>query len=430
VGDFYTEGEYLVYQYLQRKLGKPVLPNDSHFLDKALKSIKLFNNSETVVNSNDVTNITLDTAIVIHISDFNQFNKLIRFIEQFPSTFGLFFTVDIELERELIDLLSKSKITYKKLLVINHDDLSVPFIKILPCLSGYDLICNVTTDSNPFLMDEKYTDTGFNLLTDPILGSEMTVSKIIHVFQTHSELGMIGSADLFKSIQQIMSGYETQYSHLINILKTDVDPAEDWGFFAGGCFWARNEIFQPFVDNIKEVNFFLESGNAQAHAVEAVFGLLPLWCKKKIGLSYAIDFERNEHKVAIQSECINKLSLIAPKSNVFNEFYLAKQYQFLSTQTHFKRAYYLRNTPVCHKLKMDPLLHFLRYGVYNNQAPNGDFSPYAYLSTYDQVLASGENPFVHSLSHGFFEKKPNCFPDLRHIIKIKDIIYQSELFDR
>jgi len=41
---------------------------------------------------------------------------------------------------------------------------------------------------------------------DPVLGSAQTIKKIIKAFEEHEDLGLLGSADLYKSAQIIKWG--------------------------------------------------------------------------------------------------------------------------------------------------------------------------------------------------------------------------------
>jgi O-antigen biosynthesis protein len=66
----------------------------------------------------------------------------------------------------------------------------------------------------------------------------------------------------------------------------------------------------------------------------------------------------------------------------------------------FDREWYLQQYPDVADLKIDPILHYLRYGAPEGRDPNPDFSTWGYIDTYPDVAAHGVNPFIHYLRYG------------------------------
>jgi len=52
--------------------------------------------------------------------------------------------------------------------------------------------------------------------------------------------------------------------------------------------------------------------------------------------------------------------------------------------------------------RIDPLLHYVRFGAYEGRDPNPSFESDWYLRTYSDVAQSGRNPFAHYLTIGRF----------------------------
>src|SRR5436190_18792549 len=66
----------------------------------------------------------------------------------------------------------------------------------------------------------------------------------------------------------------------------------------------------------------------------------------------------------------------------------------------FDANWYLANNPDVSKTKVDPLLHYYRYGGFEGRDPGPKFSSSWYLSSYEDVKKAGINPLVHYLKHG------------------------------
>jgi hypothetical protein len=61
---------------------------------------------------------------------------------------------------------------------------------------------------------------------------------------------------------------------------------------------------------------------------------------------------------------------------------------------------YLANNPDVAQARVDPLLHYLRYGGFEGRDPGPSFCSAWYLDTYEDVMKAGINPLVHYLKYG------------------------------
>ena len=75
----------------------------------------------------------------------------------------------------------------------------------------------------------------------------------------------------------------------------------------------------------------------------------------------------------------------------------------------FDAEWYLRENPDVAEAKVDPLVHFLRWGAKEGRAPHPLFDPKFYLTTYPEAaIGGGANPLQHYLTQGWKKGyKPN-----------------------
>jgi hypothetical protein len=65
----------------------------------------------------------------------------------------------------------------------------------------------------------------------------------------------------------------------------------------------------------------------------------------------------------------------------------------------FDRGFYLRKYPDLAATRVNPLLHYLRYGAPEGRKPHALFDPEFYLSRHPELRGNG-NPLLHFLEHG------------------------------
>lgn len=118
---------------------------------------------------------------------------------------------------------------------------------------------------------------------------------------------------------------------------------------------------------------------------------------------------------------------IIDESGLFNETYYISTYTDLTSHKTAGRSL---------------LLHFIRYGIYENRKPNQDFDPQWYKNEYSDVSADGANPLVHYILFGQAEgRKTNGLQQMANASQglvdtvmdkdasIKNLILTSGLFD-
>ena len=95
---------------------------------------------------------------------------------------------------------------------------------------------------------------------------------------------------------------------------------------------------------------------------------------------------------------------------------LPKQFYYLSLIHRsglFNKPWYLKNNPDVAHAKMNPLLHYLRYGGFEGRDPSPDFCSELYLDTYEDVKKAGINPLIHYLQYGLKEGRLAQPPHMR-----------------
>ncbi|MDQ3729975.1 MAG: glycosyltransferase [Actinomycetota bacterium] len=65
----------------------------------------------------------------------------------------------------------------------------------------------------------------------------------------------------------------------------------------------------------------------------------------------------------------------------------------------FDPAFYLRQYPDVTKSGIDPLMHFVQFGLRENRDPNPYFSSREYLESHPELREIGESPLLHSIRH-------------------------------
>ncbi len=353
----------------------------------------------------------LKLAIVIHAYYLNIVPEILTYLNKIPFDFSSFFTTNIENEKKLKTLLDNSNLTNFTIRVTKNEGYDIkPFLDILPDLKKkeYDLVCKIHTKKGAANLENHLKgidNLWFKLLIDPLLGSERTIHNIINAFYETPSMGMVGSADMYKSAQKLMYDNETHVARALQTLDQNFDPAQNWGFFAGTMFWARLNALEPLINN-HELNSLLEEQSKMKtgqvasiyHSIERIFGALPHLTGKKTALSFATDIKRTKHAILT----INKHYAPSPLGvgmTLQNEFEVNENYLLLENNKDFDMDFYKRNKPLCKIFKIDPILDFIRYGVYQNLQPNSFFSPFIYWSLFPETLTQRKNPLIHSIQH-------------------------------
>ncbi len=417
------------------------LGRENNFNNKDLNSplnIKDYVVSEPV----ELSGTELNIAVVVHVFYLDMMPEILKYLLFIPYRYSLYFTVSQENKHQLLEILKPFEVKHEIVICPDYGYDLTPFLDHLPHLKAknIDVVCKIHTKKGTANLEkhvEGIANIWFSMLIGPLLGSAQTVKKIIKTFESHDDVGMIGPAALYKSAQKLMYDNEVPATKLIEVLDAHCDPAQEWGFFAGSMFWARMSVFQPVIGQQESLNRQLRdkgtmktgSFSSVFHAMERVLGALPRMTGMRTALSFSVDTDNTSHAIYVPSDELQYCSPVGVGMSLQNEHYLVKNLERLHKKNGFDTEYYLENTPVCSKLKMEPFLHFLRYGVYLNQAPNRSFSPFSYWDENPDVLGKRFNPFVHYLSKGTFGRKSTSLLPENNYAEALQLIKKNRLFN-
>ncbi len=280
-----------------------------HYLKTGFKNglLPSSNFCEEPDNLNTVTlpeNFNQKIAVVFHAYYLEMVPEILDYISNIPVDFGLFISTPKSNKKELEKILLGKGIKQFELAVTEIGYDIFPFVQLLKKLKirDYSLICKVHTKKG----DKPLGDYWYKILFNSILGSRQSVVNILHTFSVDNHIGMIGSADVYKSAQRLMYGNEDFIEQIIDASNIGIDPKQEWGFFAGSVFWARLSVFETLIDNseIDEVllndfhNQKTGCASSSFHAMERFFGVLPQISRMKIALSYSVNIQKTLNTIS------------------------------------------------------------------------------------------------------------------------------------
>jgi len=95
----------------------------------------------------------------------------------------------------------------------------------------------------------------------------------------------------------------------------------------------------------------------------------------------------------------------------------------------FDAKYYLFTYPDVREHDINPIMHYIKYGVHEERNPSKEFDTSFYLRTYPDVSESKMNPLVHYILYGKLENRVANKKEFRYIEEY-NLLNQSELFDK
>lgn len=312
---------YLVYGVLEKRLPNryfnPSLNRNSLIPAEyySEKNQKLYNDD---VSNNPQSHLKI--AVTVHVYYLEMVPEILDYLSNIPYQYSFFFTVSTESREALVKILKSNNVADYKLIIYPNQGYDLaPFLHLLTVLKkdNYELVCKIHTKKGPPHL-EIYSHW-FDCLMDPILGSKRTVANIIKAFEENEMLGVVGTADFYKSVQKLMYGNETPVAEILSTLDKELDPLQEWGFFAGTIFWARLDFFEPLMTNTafdelieKNIKIEMESGAPVSifHALERVLGALPILTGMSTGVSHRIYAEESSYAVQLLEDDFNTPSSV------------------------------------------------------------------------------------------------------------------------
>ncbi|MCC6737248.1 MAG: hypothetical protein IT534_14135 [Bauldia sp.] len=170
-----------------------------------------------------------------------------------------------------------------------------PFLAVLPLLErrGYDLVCKLHTKKGSSGFGRRWREAFLDALIGPdrmdgLIGSGAVVAETIEAFAATPDLAMVGPAGLWLSAAVNMTANADGVQRLGAVAFPERRLPPDWGFFAGTMFWTRVHHLKPFVRLHSLRDAWEGEGprrdGGAAHAVERLFGLVPVVSGGSVGL--------------------------------------------------------------------------------------------------------------------------------------------------
>lgn len=168
----------------------------------------------------------------------------------------------------------------------NHGFDVAPFLSVIQLLErrGYDLVCKLHTKRGNSGFGRQWREA----LLDSLIGSAADVTAIVEAFAVTPDLAMVGPAGLYLSAAANMTANADRVRRLAPLVFPALDLPADWGFFAGTMFWTRVAHLKPFGRIGSDAEGWEDGGKLRdggiAHAVERLFGLIPVAAGGSVGL--------------------------------------------------------------------------------------------------------------------------------------------------
>jgi lipopolysaccharide biosynthesis protein/CDP-glycerol glycerophosphotransferase (TagB/SpsB family) len=382
--------------------------------------------------------IKYKVAFAIHVFYLDIFIDIVEKIKTVLDLGDVVITCSKENKSNVEETLKNAEIEAHLIVVPNIGYDIYPFIIALEYIqaNGYGLVLKLHTKKGLANLESVYPDAGniwFDLLTKPIFNDYETVKLIIDYFESDLDVGMLGSADLYKSAQALMYGNEATTSSLVQAIDNSCDPAKEWGFFAGTIFWARVDVLKPLLKIKKSLDLNPEEQiktgaiNSIWHSLERLMGLLPDLKNSTKALAYSnIDLSINTIK--------KKEEIKTPNGSFFGVGAVLAAYinikenlKYIERSSFFDSIFYEKNYSQ-EGGKVDLAYHYLRYGIFEKCNPNIQFSSNLYWMLNVDVWQARMNPAVHFLKHG--KDKRDYFPAEENKKYQYDIVVKSRFFNK
>lgn len=265
-------------------------------------------------------------AVICHVYYPEMWTQLSICIRHIPVLYDLFVSIPSNVtDEQRQKIVSDFPAAHIKIVENTGGDIH-PFLGFLEEIfqKGYTIFCKIHTKKGTTSYREIWKD----VLLYSVLGSKEFVASILNAFDADDALAHVGSALLYKSAKTHCGSNRPYMEQIHDILYSEGELPDDFGFFAGTMFWGRTKVFIPLARAIQEHFSFenekLEVDGQLAHAVERMFGAVVLKEKLKAGLVFnELGIMRSRHLQIVASD-------IMPSKDEVEEtlMELIEQYKF------------------------------------------------------------------------------------------------------
>ncbi len=304
-----------------------------------------------------------------------------------------------------------------------------PFLSLIEKFisDGIDIVCKIHTKKGTANLDSLYNNIGpvwQQMLTSSLL---QNVEQCIGLFSSKPEVGMLQPGCLYKSTKALSYGNEPSVTKALHIIDPTIDPSTETGFSAGSMFWVRTSLLEALKDN--SISGLSDDESAKSgsyaswwHALERVFGYLCLTSNAKVALSFLNDVEGKSTHISLVERSSDYISRYGVGMSLVSELYLTKNYKFLKENIDIAD---ILDSP-SNIMGIDPIVYYLRYGVFLGEELVPWFNSNAYWHDYPDSFNSRYNPLVHYLK---FNQSKTVLPATSNIKTSIELVEESGVFD-
>lgn len=243
----------------------------------------LTENYKTIKDSNaDVAPV----AVICHFFYPDLIEELCEKIDYITCEKRLYLTVAESLPNEFEKRL-RERYPYAKIQVVKNVGRDIlPFFQLFPDVmaDGLTLFCKVHTKRGKMDIGDLWR----RVLLGGVLPSQSGVATIIKQLVEDPQIGLVGSATMYKSAKAMTFGNQSMLQSIWDKLYPGTPIPTDWGFVAGTMFWGRTAAYSRLADVIaKEFTFEDEKGEVDgtlSHSIERLFGAIAAHEYRKVGL--------------------------------------------------------------------------------------------------------------------------------------------------
>jgi lipopolysaccharide biosynthesis protein/GT2 family glycosyltransferase/CDP-glycerol glycerophosphotransferase (TagB/SpsB family) len=364
-------------------------------------------------------------AIAVHIYYPELWDEISAYLSKINQPFDLFVTVTDEHQLEITSAIQAYFPNAIIKTVANQGMDILPFLSLIPELveAKYQAVCKLHTKKGSAELGAMYqavcklhTKKGSaelgaiwrQALLHSLIGSDQTVELITSSFSGNHQVAMVGTGAFYLSAQKIRQTDNTIYLQQLYQQLNLTSLPNDWGFFAGSMFWVKPEILMPLSLVVNEhSNWFTTPSDTQQdgkieHALERVFGLIPLQTKQLIGYLLPKTGSKQNYALHVINTVLEQKKIGQAYINP-----LLQQYQTLEQDRRlllrtglFSHSDYLKQFPDLSGIHADLPSHYLLIGRFQGATPHPDFDPIIYRQLHQQQLVNDEDCFLHYVHHG------------------------------
>lgn len=217
-----------------------------------------------------------DHAVLIHLYHLDTVPDLQMTIGNFPKTVDVFITVPEDSPAHDPEAIAQLFPRATEVMTVPNQGQDVAaFLEAVRRLKGrgYRFFCKLHSKKG-----NKYPETWRRVMFDAIAATPARVAQTVDLFRSNPKVLMAGpeqfwlnGSDFDLGSGQRLRAFAAELGFGENLL------AQDWGFFAGTCFWIDAELASLISDAVSQTAFTeveVERDGQTAHAVERLFSLV------------------------------------------------------------------------------------------------------------------------------------------------------------